>query len=100
MADRFLGILRHQTFEFSLGLFVLKMRRPGACEDHGKLGPGRIARSKNCFVIGGFGAALADRPLGVDEFHPLSKCRKNRNGAQLKIYVSAEGAPRFPVRVG
>ena len=29
MADRLLGILRHQAFELGLGLLVLEERRPG-----------------------------------------------------------------------
>src|SRR5947207_3221975 len=40
MADRLFGIFRHQAFELGLCLFVFEMRRPGAGEDRGKLGPG------------------------------------------------------------
>ena len=40
MADRLLGILRHQALKFGLGLLVLEMRLPGANKDAGELRPG------------------------------------------------------------
>ena len=43
MADRLLGIPRHQAFELSLGLLVLEMRRLGPRKDRRELRP-RIRR--------------------------------------------------------
>src|SRR5437899_814871 len=40
MADRFLGILRHQALQLGLGLLVLEEGHPGRTEHCGKLGPG------------------------------------------------------------
>src|SRR6202035_223946 len=40
MADRLLGILRHQTLQFGLGLFMVEMGRTGPRKHCGKLGPG------------------------------------------------------------
>src|SRR5437016_63869 len=40
MADRLLGVLRHQGLEFGLGLLVLEEGRPGRAEHRGKLSPG------------------------------------------------------------
>jgi hypothetical protein len=39
MADRLLGILRHQALELSFGLLVLEMSRPGPRKDRSKLRP-------------------------------------------------------------
>src|SRR5690242_19802656 len=39
MPDRLLGVLRHQAFEFSLGLLVLEMYSPGPRKDTGELRP-------------------------------------------------------------
>ena len=40
MADRLLGVLRHQRLEFGLGLFVLEMGCRVSRKDAGKLRPG------------------------------------------------------------
>ena len=40
MADRLLGVLRHQALELGLGLFMLEMRRPGLREQRRELRPG------------------------------------------------------------
>jgi len=40
MADRFLGIFRHQALQLGLGVLVIVMRLAGAREDRGELGPG------------------------------------------------------------
>ena len=40
MADRLLGILRHQALELGLGLFVFEMGRPGPGKDAGEFRPG------------------------------------------------------------
>src|SRR6516162_698448 len=39
VADRFLGVLRHEGLELGLGFLVLKEGLPGAAEDSGKFGP-------------------------------------------------------------
>src|ERR1700679_2193530 len=43
MPDRLLGILGHQTLEFSLGLLMFEMSRPCLRKDRGELAP-RIGR--------------------------------------------------------
>src|SRR5207302_5106611 len=40
MADRLLGVLRHQPLQLGLGLLMLEIGRPGAGKDAGELGPG------------------------------------------------------------
>jgi hypothetical protein len=40
MADRLLGILRHQALQFRFGLLMLEMRRVGPGKDCCELGPG------------------------------------------------------------
>ena len=40
MADGFLGVFRHQTFEFGLGLLVLEMSGSGPGKDAGEFRPG------------------------------------------------------------
>ena len=40
MPDGFLGVLRHQAFEFGLGLFMFEMGRSGSGKDAGELRPG------------------------------------------------------------
>src|SRR5689334_7295389 len=40
MADRLLGVLRHQAFELDLSLLVLEMRGPGPAKNRGKFRPG------------------------------------------------------------
>src|SRR6266436_7310261 len=40
MADRLLGVLRHQALQLGLRLLVLEEGRPGRAEHGGKLGPG------------------------------------------------------------
>src|ERR1700691_6204950 len=53
MSDRLMGILRHQPFEFGLGLFVLGMGRLGAGKNAGEFRP-RIRGSH------------VDNPYGID----------------------------------
>src|SRR5580658_7891936 len=40
MADRLLGVLRHQTLQFCLGLFMFEMRRTGPRKHPGEFRPG------------------------------------------------------------
>ena len=40
MADRLLGVLRHQALELGLGLLVFEIGRAGAGKDAGELRPG------------------------------------------------------------
>src|SRR6516225_7903077 len=40
MANRFLGILRHECFQLGLCTLMLQKRLSGAAEDSGKFGPG------------------------------------------------------------
>src|SRR5580692_5114848 len=40
MADRLLGIVRHQTLQFCLGLFMFEVRRTGPREGSSELRPG------------------------------------------------------------
>src|SRR5260370_1771417 len=40
MADRLLGVFRHQALELGLGILVLKKSQPSPAKHAGKLGPG------------------------------------------------------------
>src|ERR1700724_2717624 len=53
MSDRFLGVLRHQALQLSLGFFVVHERLAGRSEHGGKLGPG-------------IGRAHVDNPHSLD----------------------------------
>ena len=79
MADRLLGILRHQALEFGLGLFVLEMRRPGPGEDHGKLRPG-IGRAH------------------IDDAHRLNARLRRLDPEQSRGFAALDTAPELALR--
>src|SRR5207302_165934 len=66
MANRLLGIFRHQALKFRLGLLVLEMRRLGSREDRSELCPGGL----NPAIEGGRHPAqrwMPDPPLDIGE---------------------------------
>ena len=81
MPDGLLGIFRHQTLQFGLGLFVLEISRTGPGKDPGELRPsigGAHVDDANA-SIRGFGGSMPNRRGGS----PLSTQRQNFRSAVM-----------------
>jgi hypothetical protein len=76
VADRLFGILRHEGFEFCLGLLVFEMRLPGSREDRGELRPG----------IGG---------RHVDNAHRFKPRFWRFDPEQLRLLATLDAAPEL-----
>ena len=76
MADRLLGVFRHQAFKLGLGFLVLKIRSAGCPEYAGELGPG-IGRAH------------------VDDPHRLDARPRRFNAEQARGLATLDAAPEF-----
>ena len=79
MADRLLGILRHQTLQFRLGLFMVEMGRTGPRKHRSELRPG----------IGG---------AHVDDAHRLDARLWRLDPEQPRRLAALDTAPEFALR--
>src|SRR5215510_5827376 len=61
VSNGFLGILRHQGFEFAFGPFVVEKGAPGAAEECGELGP----RIRRVHIDDADGLDAGPRRLGI-----------------------------------
>jgi hypothetical protein len=76
MANRLLGIFRHQALKFRLGLLVLEMRRLGSREDRSELCPS-VGRSH------------------VDNAHGLKPRLGRLHAKQLRLFAALNTAPKL-----
>src|SRR5262249_3521699 len=63
MADRFLGVVRHQVFELALRPLVVEKGLPGIAEERGELGPG----IRRAHIDDADGVDARPRRLGIDQ---------------------------------
>ena len=79
MADRLLGVFRHQAFQLGLGFLVLEKGAAGRAEYAGELGPG-IGRAH------------------VDDPHRLDPWPRRLNAEQARGLATLDAAPELFLR--